>query len=181
MLFLREGGLVVRHRSRECERRVGAKGGVTGERFEEHDAQRIHVARTGRGLAGESLRSQVRDRSEHRSDRRVVAIVVELRNAEVGELHRRGVGQQDIARFDVAVQDAESVCGTQPCEQVRGDRAHANVRHRTRLQLVRQGAARQPLHHDVGHSVVFADVEHPHDIGMDNPSRGARFALEPVS
>ena len=75
--------------------------------------------------------------------------------------------------------DAALVAELQPRQHVLHDADR--VGEREPLLLVEQRLQRRAvdeLHHDVGEVVGLAVVEHRHDVGMRQPSRGLRLAAE---
>ena len=75
--------------------------------------------------------------------------------------------------------DAALVTELQPGQQVLHDPGH--IGDREVLVPVEQRLQRRAfneLHHDVGEVAGLAVVEHPHDVGMRQSSRGLRLAAE---
>ena len=88
---------------------------AAGEQLEGDDAQRVAVARRGRGLAARLLGREIPRRSEDgpRSGQRVVA--GRRGDPEVGHVHVVVAVEQEVRRLDVAMNDAARVC---PVERV---------------------------------------------------------------
>ena len=101
---------------------------------------------------------------------------------EVHQLHRPGLGHEDVARFDVAVNHAVAMRVLQPLADLAGyfqlaAQAHARrVRHPRRQIL-----AREVLHGEVGLSVVLAEVMDRDDVLVRELAGGAGLAEEPFA
>ena len=94
-----------------------------------------------------------------------------LGNPEVGDLGVTVVLQEDVARFDVAMQHAELVGGHQRGERFGDDEQDSRCHQRPAGDLVAQRGPRQPFHDEVGQRVVLAVVQDGHDVGMNEPRR----------
>jgi hypothetical protein len=68
--------------------------------------------------------------------------------------------EQDVARFDVAVQDADVVGGRQRSEHIIDDAAQQWLRNGAAGDRVGEGISWQPFHHDERRSVVLAVIVH---------------------
>src|SRR3569623_123300 len=107
-----------------------------------------------------------------------------LCEAEVEDLDqvaaRRVVEHDDVARLEVAVNDALRVRDLECVAELLPDREHATQRQRPhRFELVRQRVAAQQLHDEVEDAVVgLADVVDVDDIGLVEPAREPRLAQE---
>ena len=104
-----------------------------------------------------------------------------LGNPEVGDLGVTVVLQEDVARFDVAMQHTELVGGHQCGERFGDDEQDSRCCQRPAGNLVAQRGPRQPFHDEVGQRVVLAVVQDGHDVGMDEPRREAGLLLEPLA
>ena len=153
-----------------------------------HDrADRVHVGLHRGRAARSSLRGQVaRGAQNDPRHRHVVAHVrpdVEaLGDAEVADLRVPILLQQDVARLDVPVQHPTPVCRGQCSECLGHDERHAPGRQGpTEHDLVPQRATRQAFHHEVRGRIVFTEVQHGDNVGMDEPGGDQRFLLEALS
>ena len=133
----------------------------------------------GRRLSRPALRSQIARRTQHDArHRQVVGHTVRcapdieaLCDAEVGDLRVPVVLEEDVARLDVAVHDAELVGGGQGRQRLHHDGHNPLPGERTSHDLVSQRGPRQPLHDQVGGGVILPVVQDGDDVGMDEPSR----------
>ena len=101
-----------------------------------------------------------------------------FRDAEVADLHAVLVREQHVAGLHVAVDDARLVRGAERGQDLERDVARAVDGHPAVVQLVGEGAAGQPFHHEKRNLVVFARVEDRHDVRMRQPRRRSRLGLE---
>jgi hypothetical protein len=122
----------------------------------------------------------VRDRAEHRAELRQLGRV-EARDAEVGDLHAAVVEQDDVARLDVAVDDAALVRVLQRGEQLGHQPAGLGEREAlARIEQALQVAAAHQLHDDerrIGAGVLAVLVDGD-DAGMAEPADGLGLAPE---
>ena len=79
---------------------------VAGEHLVEDDAERVEVALPGDGVAERLLGRDVVGRAEHAPVGGQAVLVERARDAEVGDLGRALLVDQDVLRLDVAVDDA---------------------------------------------------------------------------
>ena len=109
----------------------------------------------------------------------VLAFGDELGQAEVENLHLPRLGDEDVRRLDVAMDDALRVRGAERF----GD-LHRQVEHGVELQLRRDALAKrlplEQLHHDEGLAVVLFDVVNRADVRMVQCGGRARLAAEPI-
>ena len=102
-----------------------------------------------------------------------------LGDAEVGDLGRPVVGDEDVAGLDVPVDDARVVGRGQGRRARRRPRRGASPVDGAGGDAVGQRLAREPLHDDVGHAVVLAGVEDGDRVGMGQAGGGPCLGLEP--
>ena len=102
---------------------------VAGERLPENNSHGPDVRTERRFLAGEPLRRDVCERAGDVSCRGQRLCLGELGEAEVQELHRdlRGVGDEDVRRLYVAMDDPVTVRVREPIEDLRRDLEHGGV------------------------------------------------------
>ncbi len=127
---------------------------LTAQQLVEQDAQRVDVGGRGNRAAGHLLGRRVA-RRQHRAallrQPRRVLVVHQLRDAEIQELHRPGMVNQHIRRFQIAMHDQVGV----------------RVRHR-RQHIEEQAHAardRQPPFVAVHVNVIALD-ELEHEVGL---------------
>jgi len=94
------------------------------DRRVERRAQRPEVRRRPAGLAAGSLRGQVRRRADEHAGGGERHVAVSGRDAEVGEHDPAVLGEHDVARLDVAVQDAGRVRGGERAQDRETDLGH---------------------------------------------------------
>ena len=139
----------------------GGRVGVTGERHPaahhlvEDDAQRVEVGAGIDGVALHLLGGEVLGGAQHRALGRVVG-VGDLGDAEVGDHHPVVVGEEDVGRLDVPVDEPGPVRGLQRLGDSGGD-LHGLGRSEATF-VVEVAAQRDPPHqlHDDGLVAVAA-------------------------
>ncbi len=110
------------------------------------------------------------------------ADVEALGDAEVGDLGVPVLLEEDVAGLDVTVQHAARVGGAQRGEclghhehdALRGERPPGH-------DLVAQGGPRQALHDEERRRVILAEVQHGHDVRVEEPGGDQRLLLEPLA
>ena len=107
--------------------------------------------------------------------------VAQLGQAEVEDAHvvahAGQLAQHDVARLDVAMDDALAVRVGQAVQRLAHDRQRARHRHRPRIEHVAQCGARHEVHDDV-RRVLHAEVDHRHAVRVRQLAHRARLALE---
>ena len=101
--------------------------------------------------------------------------------AEVAELDPAVVGDQDVFRLDVPVDQAGGVGGAEAFDD-RIDQGQGQPRRQGALVVddVAQRVALDVLHHQIGEPAVFALVQDAHDVRVGEPGGGLGFAAQPV-
>ncbi len=102
------GLLDVLHRHRQGA--VSDEGPLTRNRFVANNSQRVDIAGRGGVVAERLLRRDVLGGAHHHAGLRDRRRVDGLGDAEVGELHLAGGRDQDVAGFDVPVDQPGGVC-----------------------------------------------------------------------
>ena len=159
---------------------------LLGETDVEQHTERVLIA-LGPHLAVHLLGRKVLRRSEDLPFLREIDGHRRLGDAEVEHLDlgaRVRVGQEDVARLEIAMNDAELVAGAE-----RGADAQHHVRHvldgQRRFRLLEQHpevAPPQVLHHQVGRAVVgHAEVDDLNDVAVVHLGRGQRLPHEPLA
>ncbi len=98
-------------------------------------------------------------------------------DAEVGEHHPAALGQEDVARLDVAVLQALGVGHAEGLQHVGPDPGGMRGRHGAELAYgLGQRAAPQQLHDQPRPVLLDHDVVQRHDAGMAQPRGGLRLA-----
>jgi hypothetical protein len=176
---------LVQHRLRGARR----ERQFAGDRLEDRDPERIEVARRPQFAAERLLRRAVVQRAE---EARVLGgqthrgVVERLGEAEVGQRERAVDADQEVARLDVAVQQAAAV--REP-ERV-GDAGEAprgvERRHRLLAAAPRRGDvlveahADDAFHGEEQHALRLAVVVDRHDVTVVQRRGRARFGAEPL-
>ena len=176
--------MLIRHGKRgfALERSIASNGLV------EDTTQRIHIRTCVRILAAGLLRRQVLRGTNHgRSLRhRRGGIIQRAGDAEVHHLHHSGVGEHNIRRFDIAVDDPSIVAGLQSrthrLQNLGGFvRAHRPVV----TQQIPQRRTVNTLHDNVRNADTIngflAGVVDRHDIWVVQLRRVAGFATEALT
>ena len=171
--------------NRGCERAIERH--FAGEHLEQDDADRVEVASPIDGGSRCLLGRHVVGRADRNAGGRELRGLVErFRDAEVHELHHAlailGVGQHDVVRLQIAMDDAVPVNRRQRRRHLLEQRDRkAGLHAVATLDHVLQARAVDELHRDVQGAVGgLAEVGHPHDVGMVQCGRGARFPLKPT-
>ena len=87
--------------------------------------------------------------------------------------------QEDIGRFQIAVDDPLAVREGQPAQRLPDDVQRPPERQRALLDQVPQRLALQELHHQKGHAAVDPEVGHRNDVGVRQRRQRLGLALEP--
>ena len=93
--------ILVQALERHPGRRVGLERPPAGQHLVEHDAQRVDVGGPGHLVAPRLLRAEVVDRAQGGAGDRHRGLGHGARDAEVGDLHVAVVGDQDVSRLHV--------------------------------------------------------------------------------
>ncbi len=154
---------------------------VAGEHLVDEYAGGVHVG-PGVGLAVDhQLGGEVGDRPDQDPPGRgVLRLGVDrARQAEVGDLDPAVVGEQDVLRLHVTVQDAGVVGGREGGEHRLDHRQGPGGRHRRFLaDQVAHRQAGDVLHHQEERPVVVTGVEDGDHVVVGEPGGGAGLALE---
>ena len=161
-------------------RRVGLERPPAREQLPRDDRQCVPVARGACPLAPRLLRRQVPGRAEDRPGLRERLHAGRGRDPEVGHLNVPAAVADQVARLDVAMDDAGLVCRVERGGRVVEPAEHLRRRARARRALL-EAAAREVLHDDQRTSVVLVDVEDRDDVGVAREAGGReRLPLEPL-
>lgn len=161
-------------------------GLAPGERLEEDDADGIEVGPRGRRSSSESFRCQIGRRPDDEahggevSPCRVTSLrgLEALGDAEVGELGRSVLGEEDVPGLDVPVDQSNVMCGLKCSEDIGCHSGGLDGRQRALGDTIGQGAAGEPLHHQVGQPAVDTRVVDLHDIWVNELRRGSCLLVE---
>ncbi len=157
--------------------RRALEGMLARQRFVEDHAERVDVGPLVDGGAGELLGRHVADGADREPAAGHLGEAAHPRHAEVDELHRGdaarlsrvsqhgGIGQVDVGRLDVAVDDPARVGGGEAVGQAAHDRQELERAHRPLPgQARREGLALQQLHGQKERAVrQLADLADLHD------------------
>ena len=111
---------------------------------------------------------------------RRASFLPQLSQTKIEQL-RAGLGEHDVAWFQIAVRDSFAMCFIQRIRNLDGVLQYLIERQWTFLETLRQRLAFQILHHQEISSVLLADVVEDADVGMIQAGDGARFAVEPLA
>ncbi len=161
-------------------RRVGAERGLPEQQLIDDAAQGVHVGGRVGGPPQRPLGGQVEAGADDVTGRRQRGrgIVDELGDPEVADLHRTVRVQHQVARLDVAVDDALAVrrgkaggrLSGDPGDQFRADALLGG-------QQVAEALPLDQLHHQEEPVLPGAEVEHGHQMRMAQPGGG--LGLQP--
>src|SRR4030095_6246725 len=99
-------------------------------------------------------------------------------DAEVHDLDGAAAAEEDVARLDVAVDDAELVGVGEGSEDMPGDGDGFRFGEGTALDPLAEGLPLEELHDDVGTAVLRAGVVDTYDAGVVQLRADARLAQE---
>jgi hypothetical protein len=102
----------------------------------------------------------------------------ELGDAEVGDLHAALFVQQDVLRFDVAMDDTFVVGELQRLANLRHDLQRLARGKLPRSLQLPQVQSVHKLHDEERQSVHLAELVNGHNVGMTQPGQGAGLAVE---
>ncbi len=177
----RRGRILVQPAQGDGGGRVAFEWPASGEHLEQDDPQGVHVRGAGHLVAACLLGTEVMHRPERRAGDGHRGLADRPRDPEVGDLHVAGVGDHDVARLHVAVDDPLPM---RRLQRARGPDRDANRvvgRQGTTLaQDRRQVAPIDELHDDVLLAIgpVGAVVVDADDVRVRQAPRGARLLLE---
>ena len=168
---------------RECGRDRGfaAERRFTGEHLVEHDSDRIEVGLRGRGVSVDLLGGEVLRGAEQLAGGGHAAGRVGdgFGNPEVGQLGRPVGGQEDVARFDVSMDEPLGMSSPECAEHLVGDGDGLGLIESSPLgqHLVEAGALDQ-LEDQIGPGAILADVVDGDSVRMIEAGRDSGFAFE---
>jgi hypothetical protein len=189
-LARRQRDVAGRHPAQDLGLAAAGPDRGAAQHLPQHDAGRVEVGAAIDGDPGDLLGRHVARLALEHADPGLVERVEHLGDAEVDELDLTVVGDEHVARRDVAMHDAERrvvVIGELVRVVQAGERLgqHLDL-HAERKQLA--GAARAPdaleglalevFHRDVVAALVLADVVGLDDVGVVEPRGQARFLEE---
>ena len=133
----------------------------------------------GRLFAAGLFRAEVVDRAEGHPRQRHLGLGDRPGDPEVDDLHPTVGPDQDVARLDVAVDEAAGVgsgqgsgdAGPDPCDLARGQRAPPSQDRRQVLPV-------DKLHDDVRAARILAEVVDGHHVGVAQPGHRLGFLPE---
>ncbi len=154
---------------------------VSGQAFEQHQAEAVHIARWSGFLATNPFRRQVGRCPHHLRVAGRWHLLQGLGHTEIGQEGLTAITQQDVVRLDVAVDDTVAVQVIQGQRDVRPHRLDPRLGHR--LRLLAQGATDDELHYAPRLLVlamrVDTSVEEPHQLRMIQRSGQLHLEFEP--
>ena len=143
------------------ERRLAGERGPQRQQLVEEAAGGVEVRAVVDGLAERLLRGEVLGGAHHHAGlrHRRLGAVQGAGDAEVHDLDGAGVGDDDVGRLDVAVDDAVLVAVGERLQDTGDDDERLLRAGRLRVdQQVADGVALDDLHHDVGDGAVADPV-----------------------
>ncbi len=170
--------LLVEH----LRKRSGDVQRAAGQKHVQHAAKAIEIAagidRPTLGLlGGHEFR-----RSQHAAHPRETRVAEQVRDAEVGKLQHPFLGQQQVARLDVAM-DHAAVVGV-PQRPSNGDAELGHLapgKDATPAKLFFQAASGHEFHGIEDLLLIFAKTENLYDVGMIQLSQRLDLGLETVA
>ncbi len=151
---------------------------LAGQELVEDDPGREQIGASIHRQAHDLLGRHVARRAHDRAHLRQVR-GFDVGNPEVGNLHRAVRQQEDVRRFDVAVDDALTMRIPERVEDLPHDPHDiGDLEALVRLEALLELATLHELHRDVPDAVVLAEVVDGHDVWVIEPARRLRFAAE---
>ena len=159
-------------------------GGRAHQQLVEHAAEGVDVGARVDGVAAGLLGAEVGGGAHHRADLGEVLVGVGgdgPGDAEVGDLHLPGGGDEHVAGLHVAVDDAVAVGEAEGGGHVGADVGDpVGVERALGAEDLRQGAAVDVLHDDEVGAVRLAPVVDADDVGVVEVGGGRGLAPEPL-
>ena len=175
-----DGGLAFGDPVERRHRRLGVEGTMAGQELAEQGADAEEIAPAVHALPAHLFRGHVAHGPQHGPARRPRG--GEERDPEIHDPGRAFVGEKDVRRLDVAVDDPGLVRMAQAVENLGDDRELLLEWERGPPAYPREEVlAPEKLHHDVWGAVgVVAEVEDGHHAGVTQSRDRPGFALEPL-
>ncbi len=146
------------------------------------DAEAVDVRRGGEPLAGRLLGADVLGGAEHDAALGHGRGLKSPRDAEVGHFDGPDLGDEQVARLDVAVDDPRPVRGVQSLGHLADDvERDLRAERAVAAQDSGQRLARHQLHDEVGDPVALAVVEDLGDPRVGEAGGDARLVPEPFA
>ena len=173
---------------RQCARQHLVENRAEGKQVGAHVqflAQRLlgrHVGRRThrRARAGQVLRRHRQGRRSSRRGHDGLLYCRHLRQSEVEHLGMPALGDQDVRRLDVAVDDPLCVRRIQRVGDLDSQVQHLLHRHRCARDQVFERGSVQVFHDDERTTLGFIDLVNRADVGMVQRRGGKRLAPEPL-
>src|SRR5215207_11386630 len=152
---------------------------LAGQHLEGHDASRVEIRGGGGHQPRGLLRREVADGAETGAGFRQVAIGQPLGDAEIDQSGPAVRVDQDVARFDIAVDITPDMRVVESAPDLLQQLGHVvGVEWRVGGDDLFQRLPAYELHDDVGCAVVFASVVDVDDVRVREGGGGARLAFE---
>jgi len=170
--------------------RLRREGELAGEHLVQDGPEAEHVRALIRGLAPDLLGRHVPDRAE---DRALLSVRLrrgerlggsrhhrrhQLGDAEVEDLQPALLGEEEVLRLQVAMDDAFLVRGREALRELQGVAVRLMHRQSSFPQSLAQCDPVQQLGDDVRAALVRPDIVHVEDVGVIERAGGARFLFE---
>ena len=175
-------------------RAFAVEGNIARRHFVQHCAKREKIAARIQFPPAHLLRRHVGDGAQHRAGAGQVRLVqrlgvvgsvaladprpAHLRQTEVENLGVAALGDEDVRRLDVAMDDALGVRGVERIRDLNRQRDKLVILHRTRADGVLERQAIEKLHGDERLAFMLVNVVNGADVGMIQRRSGLRLALE---
>ena len=155
----------------------------SGQQFVQHGSQGIHIVgrRGGRVLSQRLLRRHVAGCSQDVAGMGLIRVGFQsFGQTEIGDLGHVARRQQDVARFEIAMDDSASMRGFDRVGHLPKQRGGAGGRLRLAVNQLAERSAFDELERDVQTVVVLEDVEDLHDVRMLQLRDGFGFGPEAI-
>jgi len=141
-----------------------------GHELVQHEADRVDVARGRDGATGALLGARVCGREQARARHGRVALAEQLRDAEIEQLRRAVLADEDVAGLEVAVHDEVRMRVLHRGEHALEQPQPLGERQRAPVAPWRDRLAVDVFHREVGRAVVGGTrVDEGRDVGMIEP------------
>src|SRR5580693_8636580 len=179
----------------DYSRTVAAKGQCTGRHFVEHDSKGKKIGSSIQFLGQNLLRRHISDCSQRAarageillgdncgsgSNADIVWLERDLRQTEVQNFGVTSLGDEDVGRLNVTVNDALPMSCVECVGNFNSDLQDTIQIHWAIANHMLQGCAVKKLHCDEGLAILLVNLVDGADVGMVQSRGGLGFALEPA-
>ncbi len=152
------------------------------EHLEHEDAERVEVGGACRVGGADALRGHVLRGPEDLPHAGEARVLLREGDPEVEQLHAIAGEDEDVLGLEIAVDDVEVVSAGERAGHLDPDRQGAPEGHAALADRLREGRAREQLHHHVRDAVLGVAVIHDlDDVGVNEPAAVLDLAQEALA